>query len=189
MKKTIVSMFETGMLHLVVLCLVFALALCFAGCSVTKINYEKDEKGVVSYRLYRNSHWLKMEGEGMRGGMSGDGKFEFDLEGMKSSPSEEFNRTMQTYTSALVQFMQIAAAAYNPSSSAAAAGKETTTVNVQVPSTGEAAAKEVKSVSDSVGTGSVDSSTGNNAASDPHAAECTDGSCTTGECTDGSCNP
>ena len=33
-----------------------------------------------------------------------------------------------------------------------------------------------------------ESSTGNNAASDPHAAECTDGSCTTGECTDGSCN-
>ena len=189
MKKTIASMFETGVLHLVVLVLVFALALGFAGCSVTKINYEKDEKGVVSYRLYRNSHWLKMEGEGMRGGMSGDGKFEFDLEGMKSSPSEEFNRTMQTYTSALVQFMQIAAAAYNPSSSAAAAGKEATTVNVQVPSTGEAAAKEVKSGSDSVGTGSVESSTGNNAASDPHAAECTDGSCTTGECTDGSCNP
>ena len=189
MKKTIASMFETGVLHLVVLCLGFALALCFAGCSVTKINYEKDEKGVVSYRLYRNSHWLKMEGEGMRGGMSGDGKFEFDLEGMKSSPSEEFNRTMQTYTTAFVQLAQIAAAAYNPSASAAAAGKEATTVNVQVPSTGEAAAKEVKSGSDSVGTGSVESSTGNNAASDPHAADCPDGSCSDGACTDGSCNP
>ena len=176
-------------IHLLFICLVIATAYVIAGCSVTKINYEKDEKGVVSYRLYRNSHWLKMEGEGMRGGMSENGKFEFDLEGMKSSPSEEFNRTMQTYTTALVQFMQIAAAAYNPSASMAAAGKEATTVNVQVPSTGEAAAKEVKSGSDSVGTGSVESSTGNNAASDPHAAECTDGSCTTGECTDGSCNP
>ena len=169
MKKTIASMFETGVLHLVVLCLVFALALCFAGCSVTKINYEKDEKGVVSYRLYRNSHWLKMEGEGMRGGMSENGKFEFDLEGMKSSPSEEFNRTMQTYTTAFVQLAQIAAAAYNPSSSAAAA-------NV---SRGDAETRSVAS----------QSSTGNNAASDPHAADCTDGSCTTGECTDGSCNP
>ena len=27
------------------------------------------------------------------------------------------------------------------------------------------------------------------AASDPHAAECADGSCTTGECTDGNCTP
>ena len=51
------------------------------------------------------------------------------------------------------------------------------------------AAKEVKSGSDSVGTGSVESPTGNNAASDPHAADCTDGSCSTGACTDGSCNP
>ena len=32
-----------------------------------------------------------------------------------------------------------------------------------------------------------ESSTGNNAASDPHAAECADGNCTTGACTDGSC--
>ncbi len=189
MKKTIVSMFETGMLQVLCLLVLLVCAFVFAGCSVTKVNYEKKENGEVSYRLYRNSHWLKMEGEGMRGGMSENGKFEFDLEGMKSSPSEEFNRTMQTYTTAFVQLAQIAAAAYNPSSSAAAAGKETTTVNVQMPSTTEAAAKEVKSGSDSVGTGSVESSTGNNAASDPHAAECTDGSCTTGECTDGSCTP
>ena len=188
MKKIIVSMFETGMLQVLCLLMLLVCAFVFAGCSVTKVNYEKKENGEVSYRLYRNSHWLKMEGEGMRGGMSENGKFEFDLEGMKSSPSEEFNRTMQTYTTAFVQLAQIAAAAYNPSASAAAAGKEATTVNVQVPSTGEAAAKEVKLGSDSVGTGSVESSTGNNAASDPHAAECTDGSCTTGACTDGSCN-
>ena len=157
MKKTIASMFETGVLQLLCLVMLFVCAFAFAGCSVTKINYEKDEKGVVSYRLYRNSHWLKMEGEGMRGGMSGDGKFEFDLEGMKSSPSEEFNRTMQTYTTAFVQLAQIAAAAYNPSASAAAA-------NV---SRGEAETRSVAS----------QSSTGNNTTSDPHAADCTDGSC------------
>ena len=174
-------------IHLLFICLVIALAYVIAGCSVTKVNYEKDEKGVVSYRLYRNDHWLKTSGTGISGGMTKDGKFEFAAEGLERSPSEEFNRTMMTYTSAFIQLAQIAAAAYNPSASAAAAGKEATTVNVQVPSTGEAAAKEVKSGSDSVGTGSVESSTGNNAASDPHAAECTDGSCTTGACTDGSC--
>ena len=123
MKKTIVSMFETGMLQVLCLLVLLVCAFVFAGCSVTKINYEKKENGEVSYRLYRNSHWLKMEGEGMRGGMSENGKFEFDLEGMKSSPSEEFNRTMQTYTTAFVQLAQIAAAAYNPSSSAAVRGE------------------------------------------------------------------
>ena len=89
------------------------------GCSVTKVEYEKNDKGDVSYRLYRNDHWLKTESTGLRGGMTDAGKFEFAAEGMKASPSEEFNRTMQTYTTAFVQLAQIAAAAYNPSSSQA----------------------------------------------------------------------
>ena len=89
------------------------------GCSVTKVEYEKNDKGEVSYRLYRNDHWLKTESTGLRGGMTDAGKFEFAAEGMKASPSEEFNRTMQTYTTAFVQLAQIAAAAYNPSSSQA----------------------------------------------------------------------
>lgn len=95
------------------------LATFTAGCSVTKINYEKNDKGEVSYRLYRNDHWLKTDASGLRGGMTEDGKFEFAAEGLKSSPSEEFNRTMQTYTTAFVQLAQIAAAAYNPSASQA----------------------------------------------------------------------
>ena len=176
-------------IHMLTPALLFVAAYLFAGCSATKIKFEKTSDGTTKYSIWHNDHWLKTEAESLTGGMSDDGKFEFSAEGLKSSPSEEFNRTMQTYTAAVVSMMQIAAAAYNPSASAAAAGKEATTVNVQVPSTSEAAAKEVKSGSDSVGTGSVESSTGNNAASDPHAAECTDGSCTTGECTDGSCTP
>ena len=92
-------------------------ALC--GCSVTKVNYERDETGKVSYRLYRNDHWLKTSGTGLSGGMTKDGKFEFAAEGLERSPSEEFNRTMMTYTSAFIQLAQIAAAAYNPSASAA----------------------------------------------------------------------
>ena len=54
------------------------------------------------------------------------GSFVFEAEGMKSSPSEEFNRTMQTYTTAFVQLAQIAAAAYNPSSSGVIATKAAT---------------------------------------------------------------
>jgi|GEM_PF-4460777 len=155
-----------------------ALAALFAGCSVTKINYEKDDKGAISYRIYRNDHWLKTDASGIKGGMSDDGKFEFSAEGLKSSPSEEFNRTMQTYTTAFIQLAQIAAAAYNPSASAAAAGKESTTVNVQVPSTGEAAAKASASTSSAAAQ-----------SSDPHAADCPDGNCSDGSCPDGSCTP
>ena len=105
-----------GLLALAAFC---ALGALLSGCSVTKVEYEKNDKGEVSYRLYRNDHWLKTESTGLRGGMTDAGKFEFAAEGMKASPSEEFNRTMQTYTTAFVQLAQIAAAAYNPSSSQA----------------------------------------------------------------------
>ena len=105
-----------GVLSLAVFC---ALGTLLTGCSVTKVEYEKNDKGEVSYRLYRNDHWLKTESTGLTGGMTEGGKFEFSAEGMKSSPSEEFNRTMQTYTTAFVQLAQIAAAAYNPSASQA----------------------------------------------------------------------
>ena len=144
-------------IHLLFICLVIALAYVIAGCSVTKINYEKDEKGVISYRLYRNDHWLKTSGTGISGGMTKDGKFEFAAEGLERSPSEEFNRVMMTYTTAFIQLAQIAAAAYNPSASAAAAKTaEPTVVNVQ-----PAAAQQ--------------------------SDACTDGSCKDSACTDGSC--
>ena len=128
MKKTLKSLFKTGVLHLAVFCLIFALALVVSGCSVTKVNYEKDDTGKVSYRLYRNDHWLKRDTGAMSGGMSKDGKFEVKLESATVSPSEEFNRTMQTYTTAFVQLAQIAAAAYNPSASLAAQGADPTAV-------------------------------------------------------------
>ena len=108
------------------LMMMIALAACAAGCSVKKIEYEKNDKGEVSYRIYENDHWLKTESTGIKGGMTGDGQFVFEAEGMKSSPSEEFNRTMQTYTTAFVQLAQIAAAAYNPSSTGVSTTKAAT---------------------------------------------------------------
>ena len=160
-----------------------AMAAMFAGCSVTKVEYEQGDNGKVSYRLYRNSHWLKTEGEGMRGGMTSDGKFEFDLEGLKSSPSEEFNRTMMTYTSAFVQLAQIAAAAYNPSASAAiqsAAAKSAQSTNPPIlqSSNQSAAANSAQSTTPPILQSSNQSA----------STDCKDGTCTTGTCTDGSCS-
>ena len=161
---------------------IIAMAACaaaFTGCSVTKVDYERNDKGETSYRLYRNSHWLKMEGEGMRGGMTSDGKFEFDLEGLKASPSEEFNRTMQTYTTAFVQLAQIAAAAYNPSASQAvssaakstsATSTPTVVVNTQQAEASAAAASKEKEAAASAQTAAECKD-----CTDPQAAaECTD---------------
>ena len=100
-----------------------ALAAIVAGCGVKKITYEKkiDNEGTTtySYGIYQNEHWLNTKASAIKGGMTQDGKFEFAAEGLERSPSEEFNRTMQTYTTAFVQLAQIVAAAYNPSASAA----------------------------------------------------------------------
>ncbi len=158
-------------IHMFTLALLFVAAYLFAGCSATKIKFEKTSDGTTKYSIWHNDHWLKTEAESLTGGMSQDGQFSLGMTGLKSSPSEEFNRTMQTYTAAVVSMMQIAAAAYNPSSSAAAAGKETTTINVQVPSTGEA------KTSANASSTQASASTAEAKASDPHAADCTDGSC------------
>ena len=151
-------------------------AILMTGCTVTKIDYEKDEKGVTSYRIYHNDHWLKRDTGAMSGGMTNDGKFEVKLEKAEASPSEEFNRSMQTYMTAFVQMMQIAAAAYNPSASGASAAKsataatpQTTVVNVQ-----PAAETATATATD---------------ATAQKSESCADGSCTTGACTDGSCTP
>ena len=97
-----------------------ALAAAFlTGCTATKVEYSRNNEGEVKYKIEHNGHWLKTEAESMGGGMSQDGQFNIELAGLKSSPSEEFNKVMKTYTSAVVTLAQIAAAAYNPSASTA----------------------------------------------------------------------
>lgn len=183
-------------IHMLTLALLFVAAYLFAGCSATKIKFEKASDGTTKYSIWHNDHWLKTEAESLTGGMSQDGQFSLGMTGLKSSPSEEFNRTMQTYTSAVVSMMQIAAAAYNPSASMAAAKSESSkagssTIILEAPKAqpDQVVAPKAETQPDQgwiMLTGSQ-SSTGNNAASDPHAADCPDGNCTTGACTDGSC--
>ena len=101
------------------LILLAALAATATGCRVIKV--ERSPNG--DYRIYQNSHWLNSEFDAMSGKVSPDDTLEFSLSGAKSSPSEEFNRTMQTYTAAFIQLAQIAAAAYNPASTGVAVAK------------------------------------------------------------------
>jgi hypothetical protein len=164
--------------------MMIAVAACAVGCSVKKFEYTKNDKGEVSYRIYENDHWLKTESTGIKGGMTGDGQFVFEAEGMKSSPSEEFNRTMQTYTTAFVQLAQIAAAAYNPSasqavSSAAKSTSATTTptvvVNTQQAEASAAAASKEKEAAASPAAASAQTAAECKDCTDPQAAaECTD---------------
>ena len=148
-------------------------AFLIVGCTATKIEFEKNKDGDTKYSIWHNDHWMKTSTERMAGGMNKDGLFTVELAGRDSSPSEEFNRTMQTYTTAFVQLAQIAAAAYNPSASGAiqsAASKQSaaSASPVQV----EVVAAPAEAVQ----------------APSTNATDCADGSCTNGAaCTDGSC--
>ena len=165
-------------------------AILMTGCSVTKVNYKKDADGVCEYRIYHNDHWLKRETGAMSGGMTTDGKFEVKLESANVSPSEEFNKTMQTYTTAFVQLAQIAAAAYNPSASLAAQGADPTAVAKLVEAQSAAKTAEIAAKSQRE-TASIkaqsDAAVAAKQASATASADCTDGSCSTGACTDGAC--
>ena len=161
-------------IHMLTLALLFVAAYLFAGCSATKIKFEKTSDGTTKYSLWHNDHWLKTEAESLTGGMSQDGQFSLGMTGLKSSPSEEFNRTMQTYTAAVVSMMQIAAAAYNPSASkVVSGGVESGGVNSPTPSL----------------TQSPTSSTGEAAAKSSASSQTSQTSQSTAECTDGSCTP
>lgn len=168
-----------------------ALAAIVSGCSVTKVNYEKDDTGKVSYRLYRNDHWLKTSGTGISGGMTKDGKFEFAAEGLEKSPSEEFNRTMMTYTSAVVQLMQIAAAAYNPAASLAAQGADPTAVAKLTEAQSAAKTAEISAKSQretaNIKAASEASIAAKQAESATASADCPNGECQDGDCPDGNC--
>jgi len=167
-------------------------AILMTGCSVKKIEYEKTDKG-VSYRIYENEHWLKTESNGLRGGMTKDGNFEFAAEGMKSSPSEEFNATMRTYGDTFVQLARLAAACYSPgtasiplTSEAADADAVAKLVEAQAQAKAAEIAAKSKRETDKIAaqadaaakSKTTESSTQATASGTQETADCTDGSCT-----------
>jgi len=171
------------MRKLMIVCAALA-AVFMTGCTATKVEFEKSKEGVTKYSIWHNGHWLKTEAETLGGGMTQDGTFEINMTGLKSSPSEEFNKTMKTYTSAVVQLVQIAAAAYNPSSSAAAQGAtasqgaSSTAITVN---TAQTEAKKEEPATEPAKTPDTKTAT------EANAAACEGGACTDNACKDGSC--
>ena len=166
-------------------------AILLTGCSVTKVEYEKTDKGEVSYRLYRNDHWLKTESTGIKGGMTDEGKFEFAAEGMKSSPSEEFNATMKTYGDTFVQLARLAAACYSPgtasiplTSEAADANAVAKLVDAQAQArAAEIAAKSQRETAKITAQADAAAKSKATTTATQAAGTCTDGNCTDGSCT------
>lgn len=124
MKSALKSMFESGFLQLMaIICLLAACALCSSGCrsvmvedrgqKVVEINGQQtlvDQGWVVKEK----SHWINGEVDGLSASINKDGSVSFNLNGAKSSPSEEFNKMMSTTFAGFASIARLAASMYSP---------------------------------------------------------------------------
>ena len=206
MKKTLNSMFETGVLHLLVLCLVFALALVLSGCATQKKMRDIELKGmyVNGYSEVLALGWGRLtsipgDKEALAAHYEEDTawlqpnvkthKIDIFMVGTNSS-----NNATQVIESICKAFAEVAPSVAKENTEVAKSVTPVTPLGV-VKSGGEVrktvelakiAAKEVKGQSgaDSVGT---KSNSGASGTASGQQQECADGSCTTGECQDGGC--
>ena len=202
MKKAFGSMFENGTLQLLVLAVMLVAMFAFAGCKSPQKMRDIELKG-----MYVNGYSEVLAlGWGRLTSIPGDKEalaahYEEDTAwlqpNVKTHKIDIFLVGTNTVASSAdiigsicKAFAEVAPGVSKENAEVAKSVATVTPLGV-VKSGGEVRkavqlAKIASEKSESkVGVG--ESSTGNNAASDPHAAECTDGSCTTGACTDGSC--
>ena len=50
-------------------------AILMTGCTSTKVEFEKNDKGEIKYEITRRDHWLKTDASGLQGSMTKDGDF------------------------------------------------------------------------------------------------------------------
>lgn len=124
--KNAITYLKAIFVCVIVIALEVVITTAFSGCRVVKI--EKNQEG---YRLYHNSHWLSTEADQLSGSMDQNGTFNFSMNGVKSSPSEEFNKMMQTNMGALTTIARIAAAMYNPAAGQVAAQTQSANLETQ----------------------------------------------------------
>ena len=103
------------------------------GCRVVKIENNGEEfltdkdgnlvlvngapvKRSLGWSVKHNSHWLNSEADSISAGVKGgDGsEIKFDMNGMRSSPSEEFNKMMSTTFAGFASLARLAASMYSP---------------------------------------------------------------------------
>ena len=203
MKKAFGSMFENGTLQLLVLAVMLVAMFAFAGCKSPQKMRDIELKG-----MYVNGYSEVLAlGWGRLTSIPGDKEalaahYEEDTAwlqpNVKTHKIDIFLVGTNTVASSAdiigsicKAFAEVAPAVSKENAEVAKSVATVTPLGVgksggEVRKAVQLAKVASEKLESKVGVG--ESSTGNNAASDPHAAECTDGSCTTGACTDGSCN-
>lgn len=99
--------------------LLFVIACVVAsGCRTVSVENDGEGKG---WSVSVMSNMMKSEADTVKAEVRPDGTIAFEMGGMKSSPSEEFYRSLTVFT----DMMKLAAAAYNPAASGVSTGVAT----------------------------------------------------------------
>ena len=157
----------------------------FGGCRSIEIENKGEGKG---WSVDVFSHWMNSEADNIAASISPDGTVTFNMNGMKSNPSEEFNKMMNTTFTGFASLARLAAAMCSPGAASIplttdAADPEAVAklVNAQsAAKTAEINAKSqrqtalIKAQSDAA----IAEKQATATATPSAAGECTDGSCT-----------
>lgn len=164
-----------------------AAAAAMTGCRSIEIENKGEGKG---WSVDVFSHWMNSEADSIAASIAPDGTVTFNMNGMKSTPSEEFNKMMGTTMQSFTAMARLAASMYSPGAASIpltpeAADPEAVAKLVNAQSAAKAA--EIKAKSDretarikaNSDAAIAEKNAGQSAtANNTTNAECTDGSCT-----------
>ena len=88
-----------------------AVALSMTGCRSIEIENKGEGQG---WTVSVWSHWMNSEADALAASIAPDGTVSFNMNGMKSTPSEEFNKMMGTTMQGFTAMARLAASMYSP---------------------------------------------------------------------------
>ena len=166
-----------------------ALAACAAamtGCRSIEIENKGEGKG---WTVDVWSHWMNSEADSISASVSPDGTITFDMNGMKSTPSEEFNKMMGATMQNFTAMARLAASMYAPGAASVpltAEPADPDAVAKLVAAQSAARTAEIEAASKRE-IARIKAKNATSASGGETAADCADGSCQDGSCADGSC--
>ena len=153
----------------------------FGGCRSIEIENKGEGKG---WSVDVFSHWMNSEADNIAASISPDGTVTFNMNGMKSTPSEEFNKMMGTTMQSFTAMARLAASMYSPGAASIpltpeAADPEAVAKLVNAQSAAKAAEIAAKSQRETAKIkAQSDAAIAEKNAAQQGATTCTDGSCT-----------
>ena len=98
-------------MHKIMIVAACAAVAMFGGCRSIEIENKGEGKG---WSVDVFSHWMNSEADNIAASISPDGTVTFNMNGMKSTPSEEFNKMMGTTMQSFTAMARLAASMYSP---------------------------------------------------------------------------